>query len=58
MMGQQSAAQEHLFYAFSIESHVPSDHLLRRIDRVLDLRDLRRHLASFYSHTRRPSIDP
>ena len=58
MMGQQSAAQEQLFYAFSIESHVPSDHLLRRIDRVLDLSDLRRHLAPFYSHTGRPSIDP
>jgi len=25
---------------------------------VLDLTDLRRHLASFYSHTGRPSIDP
>jgi transposase len=58
MMGQQSAAQEQLFYAFSIESHVPADHLLRRIDRVLDLTDLRQHLAPFYSHTGRPSIDP
>jgi len=58
MMGQQGAAQEQLFYAFSIESHVPADHLLRRIDRVLDLSDLRRHLAPFYSHTGRPSIDP
>jgi transposase len=58
MMGQQGAAQEQLFYAFSIESHVPADHLLRRIDRVFDLSDLRRHLAPFYSHTGRPSIDP
>ena len=58
MMGQQSAAQEQLFYAFSIESHVPADHLLRRIDRVLDLTDLRQHLAPFFSHTGRPSIDP
>jgi transposase len=58
MMGQQSAAQEQLFYEFSIESHVPADHLLRRIDRILDLTDLRHHLAPFYSHTGRPSIDP
>ena len=29
-----------------------------RIDRFLDLADLRRHLAPFYSHTGRPSVDP
>ena len=58
MMGQQGPAQEQLFYAFSLESHVPADHLLRRIDSVLDLGDLRQHLAPYYSHTGRPSIDP
>lgn len=35
-----------------------SSHLLRGIDRFLDLDELRRHLAPFYSHTGRPSIDP
>jgi transposase len=34
------------------------DHLLRGIDRFLDLTELRQHLAPFYSHTGRPSIDP
>jgi transposase len=58
MMGQQGPSQEQLFYAFSLESHVPADHLLRRIDSVLDLSDLRQHLAPYYSHTGRPSIDP
>jgi transposase len=58
MMGQQGPPQEQLFYAFSLESHVPADHLLRRIDSVLDLSDLRQHLAPYYSHTGRPSIDP
>jgi transposase len=58
MMGQQGPAQEQLFYTFSLESHVPADHLLRRIDSVLDLTDLRQHLAPHYSHTGRPSIDP
>jgi transposase len=58
MMGQQAGAQEHLFYAFNLDGHVPPDHLLRRIDRFLDLGDLRQHLASFYSHTGRPSVDP
>jgi transposase len=58
MMGQQAGAQEQLFYSFKLESHVPHDHLLRGIERVLDLSELRRHLAPFYSHTGRPSIDP
>jgi transposase len=58
MMGQQQDGQEHLFYAFNLEDHVPKDHLLRGIDRLLDLSDLRQYLADFYSHTGRPSIDP
>jgi transposase len=58
MMGQQNGTQDRLFYSFNLDAHVPADHLLRGIDRVLDLTDLRRHLASFYSHTGRPSIDP
>jgi transposase len=37
---------------------VPADHLLRGIDRYLDLGNLRQHLAPFYSHTGRPSVDP
>jgi transposase len=58
MMGQQGGNQDRLFYSFNLESHVPADHLLRGMDRCLDLSDLRRQLAPFYSHTGRPSIDP
>lgn len=58
MMGQQSGQQDELFYSFSLESHVPADHLLRGIDRCLDLSELRQQLAPYYSHTGRPSIDP
>ncbi|MEJ2574449.1 MAG: IS1182 family transposase [Gammaproteobacteria bacterium] len=58
MMGNQRDDQEHLFYAFNLEDHVPKDHLLRSIDRLLDLSDLRHYLADFYSHTGHPSIDP
>ena len=57
-MGQHGASQSELFYSFNLEAHVPPDHLLRRIDRVLDLGELRRHLAPFYSNTGRPSVDP
>jgi transposase len=58
MMGQQCGGQDRLFYSFNLETHVPSNHLLRGIDRFLDLSDLRRHLSPCYSHTGRPSIDP
>jgi transposase len=58
MMGQQGGNQDRLFYSFNLESHVPADHLLRGMDRCLDLSDLHRQLAPFYSHTGRPSIDP
>jgi transposase len=58
MMGQQAGAQEQLFYSFKLESHVPHDHLLRGIDHVLELSNLRQHLAGYYSHTGRPSIAP
>ncbi len=58
MMGSQGSTQEQLFYSFSLEDQIPRNHLLRGIDRFLDLGELRKHLASFYSHTGRPSIDP
>jgi transposase len=58
MMGQQPTDQNALFYEFCLENFVPHDHLLRKIDALLDLSELRAHLAPFYSHTGRPSIDP
>jgi transposase len=58
MMGQSGGDQNRLFYSFNLDQHVPADHLLRGIDRFLDLADLRQHLAPFYSHTGRPSVDP
>ncbi|MER8436959.1 hypothetical protein NKH36_23570 [Mesorhizobium sp. M1312] len=42
MMGEQSVMQEELFYGFSLERHVPADHLLRAIDRFVDLSVIRR----------------
>src|SRR6202045_1358781 len=58
MMGEHSGSQDRLVYSFNLDDHVPADHLLRGIDRFLDLTDLRAYLAPFYSHTGRPSIDP
>ena len=58
MMGERTVMQEALFYAFSLEDHVPRDHLLRSIDRFVDLDGIREHLRPYYSETGRPSIDP
>ena len=58
MMGQRQVDQAGLFYEFSLERHVPSDHMLRSIDRFVDLEELRAGLAPFYSPIGRPSIDP
>ena len=58
MMGERTVMQESLFYGFSLEDHVPADHLLRSIDRFVDLSSIREHLRPYYSETGRPSIDP
>ena len=57
MMGMQIEPAQ-LFYEFRLDDHVPTDHLLRRIDRFLDLEGVRSELKPFYSHIGRPSIDP
>jgi transposase len=58
MMGERQVQQDAMFYEFSLERHVPETHLLRAIDRFVDLGGVRTHLAPFYSETGRPSIDP
>lgn len=57
-MGDRQMMQEGLFYEFSIERHVPDDHLLRVIDGFLDLEGIRAQLRPFYAAGGRPSIDP
>jgi transposase len=58
MMGDRQVEQAALFYEFSLETHVPGNHLLRSIDRFVELDGLRRELAPFYSTIGRPSVDP
>jgi transposase len=58
MMGHRQVEQAALFYEFSLEGHVPADHLLRSIDRFVELGELRRELVAFYSTIGRPSVDP
>ena len=58
MMGDRKVQQDALFYEFSLERHVPETHLLRAIDRFVELDGVRAYLAPYYSETGRPSIDP
>lgn len=54
MMGHRQVEQAALFYEFSLEKNIPADHLLRSIDRLVDLEEIRRDLAPFYSSIGRP----
>ena len=56
MMGHQQVEQAALFDEFSLERHIPADHLLRSVDRFVDLQEIRRDLAPFYSSIGRPLI--
>ncbi len=57
MIGPQQTDPAALFYEFSLERHVPAAHMLRNIDRFVDLPVIRSALAPFYSSTGRPSVD-
>ncbi len=57
-MGEAVGRQDRLFYEFDLEDMVPGDHLLRRIDAVLDLGWLRREMKPHYSHLGCPSVCP
>jgi transposase len=60
MMGRQDRDQRQLFYEFSLDEMIPTDHLLRRINVFVTavLADLHQQLGGFYSEIGRPSIDP
>src|SRR5690348_4132984 len=57
MMGERHIRQDALFYGFSLEEHVPAGHLLRSVDRFVELDGLRQELAPYYSAIGRPSVD-
>lgn len=58
MQGKQ-VFQRKLFYQVQWEQMVPKNHLLRRIDEVLDLNFIRELTAPFYCEKNgRPSVDP
>lgn len=47
-----------MFQYFCLDDWVPADHLLRAVDRHIDLRPIREQLRPLYSEIGRPSVDP
>lgn len=59
MLGQKDRSQPELFVAGSLRALLPDDHILVRVDRVLDLSWLRAEVSDCYSSDKgRPGIDP
>jgi hypothetical protein len=59
MLGRKERRQPELFVAGSLRELLPDDHVLVRVDRVLDLGWLHEEVADLYdASTGRPSIDP
>lgn len=59
MIGNQQRWQEDLFVAGPLRDLIPNDHVLKRVDKVLDLSWLRKEVADCYcSDNGRPGIDP
>lgn len=59
MIGNTRRAQPTLFIPGSLEDYIPGDHILKRVDRVLDLSWLREEVAGYYCEDNgRPGIDP
>jgi transposase len=59
MLGRKEHRQPELFVAGSLRELLPDDHVLVRVDRVLDLGWLHEEVADLYdASTGRPSIDP
>ena len=59
MIGKQNRWQGTLFMTGSLEELIPSDHILKRVDKVLDLSWLHKEVSDCYCDSNgRPGIDP
>jgi transposase len=59
MVGNQQRWQEDLFVAGPLSNLIPNDHILKLIDKAIDLSWLRQEVSDCYNETiGRPSIDP
>src|SRR6516162_8255550 len=59
MLGRKERSQLELFISGSLRQLIPDDHVLVRVDRVLDLSWLREEVSDYYClDDGRPGIDP
>ena len=59
MVGNQELWQDDLFVACTLRDLIPADHILRRVNKVLELSWLRGEVKGLYDEYQgRPSIDP
>jgi len=59
MVGSQDRWQDELFVACSLRELIPDDHILKRVNKVLDLSWLRSEVKGVYDEYQgRPSVDP
>ena len=58
MMGRLEPGQEQLFYNFCLDDQIPPNHLVRKLDALLDFDDIRDQLEPYYAEIGRPSVDP
>jgi len=49
---------QRIYYNINLDSLVPEDHLLKRLERLISFNFVRDITKSYYSHTGKPSIDP
>ena len=57
MQGKKEFSQR-IYYNINLDSLVPEDHLLRRLDKLVSFDFVRDITKNYYSHTGKPSIDP
>jgi len=47
-----------IYYGINLDDLVPSDHLLRTLERLISFDWVRDKTRKYYSHTGKPSVDP
>ena len=57
MQGKKEFNQR-IYYNINLDSLVPEDHFLKRLDKLVSFDFVRDITKSYYSHTGKPSIDP
>lgn len=57
MMGKKKLSSK-LFYSLFLGDMVPQDHIVRDLEKTVDLSFVRRLCKEYYSHTGQPAVDP